>query len=167
MPKTDQDVQSKRYKVVPRTLIFIFDNQGRALLLKGSSNKRLWAGLLNGIGGHIECGEDIQESALRELEEETGIVGLPLSYCGQIMVNVEEELGVAIFIFRGDYNGDHVRESSEGRLIWVALDSLDNKIVMEDLPALLPRVYQFRPGDPLIIGKFNYDTAGNLKTLFR
>jgi 8-oxo-dGTP diphosphatase len=42
MPKSDQGVQTKRYQIIPRVLIFIFDGD-RVLLIKGAPNKRLWA----------------------------------------------------------------------------------------------------------------------------
>jgi predicted NUDIX family phosphoesterase len=57
MPKSDQGVHTKRYQIIPRVLIFIFDGD-RVLLIKGAPNKRLWANQYNGIGGHIERGED-------------------------------------------------------------------------------------------------------------
>jgi 8-oxo-dGTP pyrophosphatase MutT (NUDIX family) len=47
--------------------------------------------LYNGIGGHIEAGEDILEAAQRELNEETGISQVELSICGQIMIDVSPE----------------------------------------------------------------------------
>jgi len=42
-------------------------HDGYLLLLRGDPTKRLWAGRLNGIGGHIESGETPLESAQREL----------------------------------------------------------------------------------------------------
>ena len=72
MPSADQMVLSDRYTIIPRTLIFLICGKN-VLLLKGALNKRLWAGLYNGVGGHIERGEDILTAAQRELQEETGL----------------------------------------------------------------------------------------------
>ncbi len=162
MPSSDQNVNQDRYKVVPRTLIFIFNNQGQVLLIRGSKNKNIWSGLLNGIGGHVEVSEDIYEAARREIEEETGLSIIPLVFCGQIMVKVEEGLGVALFLFRGTYKGDNYISSDEGKISWILIDDLENQPVVEDLLKLLPIVYEFKQGDPIIIGKYDYDDDGKL-----
>ena len=167
MPKADQGVDAQKYQVVPRTLIFLFDSQENVLLLKGSITKRLWAGLYNGIGGHIEAGEDILASAQRELKEETGLNEINLRCCGQIMVDVTEEVGIAIFIFRGIYEGYELSASSEGDLAWISLDNLSETSLVEDLPVLIPKVYHHQPTDPFIIGKYKYQYGGELLMSFR
>ena len=166
-PKSDQGIDQVRYQVVPRTLIFIFDQQNRVLLLKGSPQKRLWAGLYNGIGGHIEAGEDILEAAQRELFEETGISELSLDLCGQIMVDASPQVGVAIFVFKGEYHSTSLLPSDEGSLAWVDLDDLDSVPLVEDLRVLLPKVAQQRPSSSMIIAKYTYGTEGDLKISFR
>lgn len=162
MSGSQQITNSDRYTVVPRTLIFIFDDLGQVLLIKGSPAKKLWYDLFNGIGGHIEAGEDIYESASRELYEETGLSGIPLNYCGQIMINVKDDLGVSLFIFRGQYAGEIPASSKEGKISWIKIDTLENEPVVEDLPLLIPMIYRFKTGDPIIIGKYDYDQDGNL-----
>jgi len=72
MPVTDQGLNQDRYMLIPRTLIFLTRGD-KILLIKGAANKRLWANLYNGIGGHIEPGEDILSAARRELKEETNL----------------------------------------------------------------------------------------------
>lgn len=167
MPAIDQGVGDNRYKLIPRTLIFLFDDQKRVLLIKGSTQKRLWPGLFNAVGGHIERGEDIFEAAYRELEEETGITDVPLRYCGQITIDVNEGVGVGIFLFRGIYLGKRLAASSEGNLFWKSINDLTTDELIEDLPLLLPRVYKNNPGEPLIIGKYHYDKQGKLRINFR
>ena len=74
MGRQDQGVavSRNRYQVIPRTLCFITHGDD-VLLLLGGSHKRIWAGRYNGVGGHIEPGEDVYEATLREVAEETGL----------------------------------------------------------------------------------------------
>lgn len=167
VPKSDQSIDVERYQAIPRTLIFLFDQNNRVLLLKGSPNKKIWAGLYNGIGGHIEAGEDILEAAERELKEESGLEGIKLGFCGQVMVNVSENIGIAIFIFRGDYSGDDFRSSTEGRIAWIDLDEMMNIKMVEDLRLLIPMIANHQDGEPMIIGKYDYDVDGKLIMSFR
>jgi 8-oxo-dGTP diphosphatase len=167
MPKSDQGIEQDRYRVVPRTLIFLFDSANRVLLLKGAETKKLWAGLYNGIGGHIERGEDIYEAASRELLEETGITGINLCLCAQIIVDVSDQVGVAIFVFKGEYLGNDFSNSSEGALCWVSIDEIDAFPLVEDLPELIPRVASHQSTAPIIVGKYSYDDKGKMEISFR
>jgi 8-oxo-dGTP diphosphatase len=166
MQKSDQGIDSKKYLIIPRTLIFIFNQRSQVLLLCGAKDKRLWAGLHNGIGGHVEAGEDILESAQRELWEETGINEIPLLFCGQIMIDVEPRLGVGVFLFQGHYEGEALQSSAEGELVWADLDAIENLALVEDLPLLIPKIAAYKAGDPLLIGKYAYDTQGELNISF-
>src|SRR5512136_2566232 len=54
----------------PTTGVFIFNHDGELLLLQ--SHK--WPGKYVVPGGHVELGERIEDAALREAKEETGLV---------------------------------------------------------------------------------------------
>lgn len=167
MPVDEQGFQKDRFSVIPRSLIFIFNPEGQVLLLRGAADKTIWAGRYNGVGGHVEAGEDVLESAERELVEETGITDANLRLVGQVMIRVDEGHGIALFLFRGRYTGMALRASDEGMLEWVGLDELDDLPVVEDLRALLPKVAAHALGDPLIYGKYEYDDGGKWVMLFR
>ena len=84
-------------------------------------------------------GEDILQAAYRELSEETDISGVDLHFCGQIMVDVTQGAGIAIFIFNGDYAPLQALNfiSEEGELKWIHLDCLDETPLVEDLQRIL------------------------------
>lgn len=51
---------------------FAFDDDGRVALIR--KNRPAWQeGRLNGIGGHVEEGENPDDTMVREFEEETGV----------------------------------------------------------------------------------------------
>lgn len=157
MPSSDQGVDDKHFLIEPRTLIFLFDTQDQVLLLKGAAKKRIWRGKYNGLGGHVEAGEDILESALRELAEETGVKDVPLRFCGQIMVTVSQNRGVGLFIFKAQVKEIVLQNSDEGELEWVALKDISAIPLVDDLYELLPRVVAHQDGDSLILGKYTYN----------
>lgn len=166
MPKTDQGISESRYHVIPRVLIFVFNAAGNVLMIKGSEDKKRWPGLYNGIGGHIEAGESVLEAAQRELYEETGLHDVDLHLCGQVMVDASDKTGVAIFIFKGSYDGDVFRSSPEGDVRWVKFEDLENLPAVEDLLVLIPRIISQKDCDPQLIGIYTYDEEGKLFARF-
>ncbi len=154
MKKEEQGTGFNRYKVIPRTLIFI-TNKNKILLLKGDSKKKLWADKYNGIGGHIEKGEDVYQSALRELFEETGLKNIPLTLRGSITIDVEESTGISLFVFTGQYKSGEVSPSEEGTLNWVPMEKLSEYPLVEDLYELIPR--SFLNQETFLFGRYYFE----------
>jgi 8-oxo-dGTP diphosphatase len=165
MPKTEQGVSTDRYTIIPRTLIFITRGE-EVLLLRGAARKRLWANRYNGIGGHIERGEDALSAAQRELAEETGLAGIALRLVGTVLIDASDRVGIGLFVFRGEYAGGALRESNEGSLEWIAADRLGETDLVEDLRTVLPRILAMRAGDSPFSALYIYDEQDKMRIKF-
>lgn len=160
MPVSEQGVTLDRYMLIPRTMIFL--RRGNSyLLLKGAATKRLWAGKYNGLGGHVEIGEDMLSSAKRELQEEAGVEA-NLWLCGTVIVDSGQNPGICLFVFSGDNFWGKPKASIEGTGVWVDYDALDNLPVVEDLPYLLRRIHHMRRGDTPFSARSFYDDNDHL-----
>lgn len=165
MPVSEQGITLDRYMLIPRTLIFL-TRENKVLLMKGAPHKRLWANRYNGIGGHIERGEDTLTAARRELSEETGLGSPDLHICGTITIDTGQNPGIVLFILTGTCREGDPTPSSEGLPEWVAVDKLNTIPLVEDLLTLLPRVLAHRPGEPPFAGRYWYDAVGKMMIAF-
>ena len=165
MPASDQGVNHERYMLVPRTLIFL-TRGSKILLIKGAKNKRLWSGLYNGIGGHVEQGEDVLSAAQRELFEEAGFMSPALWLCGVVIVDIKTNPGVCIFIFRGESLEGDPTPSNEGSLEWIDVSEVTHLPVVADLPILLPKILEMKCSDPPFSAHSRYDENGNFIVTF-
>jgi len=156
---------SNRYSVIPRVLIFLF-KRNTVLLIKGSPTKKLWAGKYNGLGGHIEKGEDPFGAAKRELLEECGLSKVSLFLAGTVIVDTGTSPGVAIYIFRGIYKKGEIISGVEGELEWVEIRKLKDFPVVEDLLIIIPLIHSMKAGDPPFSAKYYYDDQDQLKVEF-
>lgn len=159
MTSNQQKIISGRYQVVPRSIILIFKDQ-QVLLQKGEADKKIYPGLYNGIGGHIERGEDVLAAARRELEEEAGITCENLELAGTIMIDVNVSEGILLFVFTGDETNGELTHSEEGTIHWVDINQLEQFEVVEDVPELMANVLKHKETGQLFFGRYLYNDEG-------
>jgi len=165
MPASDQGVSPDRYHLIPRVLIFI-TRRREALLLKGAPTKRIWAGKYNGVGGHVERGEDFLSAARREIAEETGLTVAEVRLRGLVNINTGQPTGIGILIFTALAPEGEAVSGAEGALEWIPFERILELDLVEDLPTLLPKVLAMGDDDPPFFGHYSYDAGGRLRIVF-
>jgi 8-oxo-dGTP diphosphatase len=137
---------------VPRTLAFLRRGD-EVLLLRRSEDARILPRTYNGVGGHVEAGEDVHSAVAREIREETGLAARDLRLRGVLHVTENDAaVGVMVFVFTGEAEGEPSPVTGEGTPLWVSLSEIARLDVVPDLPAILARLWPGGEVGPFLAG---------------
>lgn len=161
MGRLHQGVSKDRWAVIPRVLCFLF-HENEVLLMRRASHRAVFPDRYNGLGGHVEPGEDLRTAARREIREETGLEIGTLQLAGLILVDTGEAPGVLIGVFIGEAPERRTGMTAEGMLAWVPVDQVLELPVVEDFPELWPRVLRFRETREPFFLSYTYDPKDRL-----
>lgn len=162
MTAKEQGINPERYQIIPRVLVFITYGT-QVLLIRGAPTKRIWANKYNGIGGHVERGEDIYAAARREALEETGLQATDFRFKGMITIEAGQPTGIGMFVFTASAATQATTDSTEGTLEWVDFAQALNLNLVEDLHTLLPKVLGSAPAAAPFFGRYWYNADDKLQ----
>jgi 8-oxo-dGTP diphosphatase len=116
-------------------------------------------------GGHVEDGESIVESTIREIKEETGLIISDLETCG-IVYWYNDETGDKYFVFNFKtevFHGDLQESTDEGKVFWVDIEELPTLNLSHGFEDRLPMFLDGRYSEGF--GIWNEHTISRLNLL--
>lgn len=103
------------------TLTFTLSGEQVLLIRK---KRGLGAGKINGPGGKLEPGETILQCAVREVEEELGIIPIDLDHRGELRFQFTNGYSIHVHVFVAAGHRGEPRETEEAIPLWYAIDSI-------------------------------------------
>ena len=124
------------YPVVLCNMCMIEDGHGRVLVQhRRPKASNPWHGLAF-PGGHVETGESVVESVIREIREETGLAISHPHLCGIVeweivgeppvdsAAEVKADSKYIVFLFRTKNYSGEIHSSEEGPVEWMTLEEM-------------------------------------------
>lgn len=106
-------------------MCMICDGKGN-VLVQDKQNNPYWSGW-NFPGGHVEKGEYVTPSVIREMQEETGLKITNPRLCGiKEFHTLKDGKRYIVFLYIADHFSGELKVSEEGDIFWYPLSELAN-----------------------------------------
>lgn len=122
-------------KIILTTMCLICDNDGKYLVEKRI--KKDWPGLTF-PGGHVEDGENIVDSCIREVKEETGLDIFSPICVGYYVWNESDVRHLSILFKTNTFKGK-IKSSKEGQVFFIDKNEIKNHKLSNDFHKILKK----------------------------
>ena len=152
---------SRTEEVELTNMCMICDGRGNALV-QDKKNHPTWHGW-NFPGGHVEMGEYVTPSVIREMREETGLTIQAPRLCGiKEFHKTKDGKRYIVFLYNAEKFSGELKSSNEGEIFWYPLCKLSSSDKLIDGFGEMLQVFT---ND--YISEIYYDRQGDdLKTVY-
>ena len=144
---------SRTEQVILTNLCMITD--GQSILVQDRKSEK-WPGVTF-PGGHIEHGESIISSIIREVKEETGLTVSNLELCGvQNWTDPKDQYRYLVFCYKTSHFSGTIQSSDEGQVFWMdrvdlknvqLADGFESMLDIFEYPQLTENYFWFEEGE--------------------
>lgn len=112
---------------VLQNMCMIYDRENDKILVLDKVKKHGWEGLTF-VGGHVEDGEVLYDSCVREVFEETGLTVKNLKLKGTVswIDEIKDKRELGFLYYTEDFSGELIENNVEGTLSWFGVDEFRN-----------------------------------------
>lgn len=94
-----------------------------------------WPGL-SFPGGHVEKGETLEESVIREMKEETGLTLYSVKFCAIKEWDWGNDVRYLGLLYKSDDFSGEIKSSEEGKVFWINKSEINNYKLSDDFMEL-------------------------------
>lgn len=141
-------------------LLMKYSGKGQLLTNEKKQRKDIY----NGLGGHVEKGEDVISSAVRETKEEAGVDLLNPKIKGVMNVSGFFGKDVTLFIVAGSTKDEPLSSTLEGELEWVCRAEIENLNIFQDVKPFLEKILEMKENQ-MFVGSSLFDGKDKLINL--
>ncbi len=122
-------------KIILTNMCMLYKDDGSFLVIDRLKND--WPGL-NFPGGHIESGESVEESVVREIKEETNLQLKSVEFVTYYEWNmIEDGIRHLCLLFRSKEFEGEIKSSSEGNVFFIKREDLNKYKLSTDFEEIL------------------------------
>lgn len=125
-------------EVILTTMCMVTDGKGNVLVQDKCSPS--WPGMTY-PGGHVEPGESITDSVVREVREETGLTVHDPKLCGVKQFYKLDGTRYIVFLYKASRYSGELRPSEEGNVFWIPMTDFEKYTWVPDF-ADMRRVFE-------------------------